>query len=154
MVDFLLDAHKLNPSLIEDSHVLRSLLDLEYGTAFKFFCCKFVVYICFYFLLNLIVFTNNDLSTKYRQNLELGSLFTSILFFSYEVVQLMTEGMNYFLDAWNVFDILGYISFWMIYFRFFSQPEQKSMEILLKVVVILNMLVKINFFLRIFNKFG
>ena len=105
-------------------------------------------------MLNLIVFTNNDLTKGYKQSLEFVSFLTSILFLLYEFVQFLTEGMNYFFDAWNVFDILGYFSYWMIFFKIFSHPSQKSTLILLKVVVILNMLVKLNFFLRIFNKFG
>ena len=67
---------------------------------------------------------------------------------------MLAEGKAYFLDVWNLFDLVGYFSFWMIYFGLFNQPEHKSKEILLKVAVILNMLVKMNFFLRIFSKYG
>ena len=80
------------------------------------------------------------------------SFVTSIIFFVYEVIQIKTDGFDYFSEFWNLVDLLGYACFWV----FFSGSFEKAPEVetYLKVMVILQMIVKVNFFLRIYDKFG
>ena len=55
-------AHGINPDLIENSKVLRSLIDYQFEKTFKVFNIQFIVYVILYFMPNLILFTNNDLT--------------------------------------------------------------------------------------------
>ena len=143
-----------NPEMIGESKVLKAVIDYQFEQkTFDVFKKQFIVFGAFYFLPILVVFTNNDLSERMKQILMTLSLLTSILFSFYEYIQFSAESAKeYFSDVWNIVDILGYISYWTVCFSIFSQ--YKSVDTVMRVIVILQILLKINFFLRIFSKYG
>ena len=77
-----------------------------------FFTAKFIVYGLLY-CFPMFVYFNSD--NKSEQIIFLiPSLLVSILLFFYEILQVKSQGFEYFKDVWNWIDILGFVSFWML----------------------------------------
>lgn len=69
------------------------------------------------------------------------------------------EGLSYFKDVWNWVDVIGFLSFGTLIFLefvYYMKNSDVELEILrtLKVIILISMVIKFNYFLRIYENFG
>ena len=74
-----------------------------------------------------------------------------IMYFAYEFIQMKHDPQSYFKDPMNWVDMLGIVSFVVLVASHLLNFKEYQ---LVKVVVIIQMLAKLNNFLRVFDKFG
>ena len=108
------------------------------------------MYIAFYFVPLLIMFSKPKIDqTKLEDNICMYvSLASSIFLFIYEVIQMRAEAAEYFTDFWNWVDMVGFGSFWLLCLGILKY------DVFLRVMIVTQMLFKVNFYLRIYDQFG
>lgn len=79
---------------------------------------------------------------------------------------MRTEGLcDYIQDFWNMLDVTGFLAFWSLFvdhlFLANDIPKDPTApihipqaKVFLKILVIVQMLLKVNYFLRVYEKFG
>jgi hypothetical protein len=58
------------------------------------------------------------------------------------------------MNAWNWFDILGFVSFGLIFVNTQARFLAEEIELFVKIFSIFQMLLKVNYFLRVYEEFG
>jgi hypothetical protein len=58
------------------------------------------------------------------------------------------------MNAWNWFDILGFVSFGLIFVNTQAPFLAEEIELFVKIFSIFQMLLKVNYFLRVYEEFG
>ena len=86
-----------------------------------------------------------------------SSFCVSVCLFVYEILQIRSDIKEYLKDVWNWVDITGFITFWMLCYINLVLNENtplKEFEVFLSLFVVLQMFLKFNYFLRVYDKFG
>ena len=71
---------------------------------------------------------------------------------------MKSEGVGYFKQFWNILDCLCFVAFAMLFAREFiikeKKNESKNFDLMLNVFIALQMLLKTNYYLRVYQQFG
>ena len=148
----------LYPRQIENQIVIKALLDKQFQTTtYPFFKIQLFFYLCFFCIPLSLYFC---LGHEYRNKLVGFSILGGSAFTIYEFIQCHTEGWrDYFFDKWNYIDIFGLANFWIFCFNTFWTENDNLYEIdawrvYSRVFLIFSMILKLNFFMRIYDKLG
>ena len=82
-----------------------------------------------------------------------------IVFTGYEGIQFYREWKEYLSDGWNWIDVLSLSNFWAfwvstLFFRVDESEEKAWWRIYCRAILIISIILKLNFFMRIYEKFG
>ena len=130
--------------------VVTSLNDEYYKTSFEYYKYQFIFCLLFKILPMTYYFIFDDKSMIPLYIALIGNL--QQLFF--ELIQMRILKDQYFLQFWNIVDVIDILSFFILFSFRLRDSEIGTIEIYLRTIIIVVMMLKINFYLRIFKKIG
>ena len=145
-------------SQIEHQYLIRSLHDKQFEFAYKFFLGQLILFVVTFCLPLTLFFLRKNDEMKNQLYIYLsmsgGSIFTL-----YELIKIKSEGLReYFSQFWNQYDVVGLTIYWTHVGFCLSSLKQDDFDsepqIYLRTAIILYMVLKISFFIRIFRAYG
>ena len=149
---FCEQVNTIDPHHIDQQRVLRTIMDQQYEKTLVFFSAQFAIYLVFFCAPMLYYLV-------YPSEISFGTVacFVSAacvaaLLIIYEFFQMKSEGVDYFKDFWNVFNLCGFAAFLALFIRMLSKEKGLAeFDMFLNCFVALQMLLKVNYFLRVYQ---
>ena len=113
---------------------------------------SFYIYVLTYCIpISFLIFSDDD---RVHQAMLQIALFPALLLFLVEIIQIREQGMEYF-GGWNICDFTQFVIF-MIIFLFNQFGIEDTFVIMpeFRIILVILSLVKLLFFLRVFEEYG